>query len=106
MKDLTQGSIARNIVQMAVPIAAGKFARVRETFAPAMMIGGGIMVLLTLFCRLSSAAAVHAFTKDPTALAGIEPAAGAVASFRTSPGRRLVIQMLPHQAWDRSTALR
>jgi Na+-driven multidrug efflux pump len=49
--------------------AAGKFARVRETFVLAMMIGAGIMVLLTLFCQLSSTAAVHAFTKDPTALA-------------------------------------
>src|SRR5580693_6426718 len=49
--------------------AAGRFARVRETFVLAMMIGAGIMVLLTLFCQLSSTAAVHAFTKDPTALA-------------------------------------
>jgi putative MATE family efflux protein len=49
--------------------AAGKFARVRETFARAVLIGGGIMLLLTLFCQLGSAAAVHAFTKDPTALA-------------------------------------
>jgi putative MATE family efflux protein len=49
--------------------AAGKFTRVRETFALAVLIGGGIMVLLTLFCQWSSAGLVHGFTKDPTALA-------------------------------------
>lgn len=49
--------------------AAGKFARVRETFALAALIGGSVMVFLTLFCQWGSAAAVHAFTKDPAALA-------------------------------------
>jgi putative MATE family efflux protein len=49
--------------------AAGKFARVRETFALATLIGGCIMVMLTLFCQWSSAWVIHAFTKDPIALA-------------------------------------
>ncbi len=48
---------------------AGKFARVRETFVLAALIGGCIMVMLTLFCQWSSAWAIHAFTADPTALA-------------------------------------
>lgn len=49
--------------------AAGKFARVRETFALATLIGSCIMVVLTLFCQWRSVWAIHAFTADPTALA-------------------------------------
>jgi Na+-driven multidrug efflux pump len=49
--------------------AAGKFARVRKTFALATLIGSCIMVMLTVFCQLCSAWAIHAFTADPTALA-------------------------------------
>jgi putative MATE family efflux protein len=49
--------------------AAGKFLRVRETFAFATLIGSCIMVLLTLFCQWGSAWAIHGFTKDPAALA-------------------------------------
>jgi putative MATE family efflux protein len=49
--------------------AAGKFVRVRETFAFATLIGSCIMVLLTLFCQWGSAWAIHGFTKDPAALA-------------------------------------
>ena len=49
--------------------AAGKFLRVRETFALATLIGGCIMVALTLFCQWGSAPVIRAFTKDPTAIA-------------------------------------
>jgi putative MATE family efflux protein len=49
--------------------AAGKFARVRETFLLATLIGSGIMVMLTLFCQWRSAWLIHAFTADNTALA-------------------------------------
>jgi putative MATE family efflux protein len=48
---------------------AGKFVRVRETFMLATLIGCCIMVLLTLFCQWRAAWLIHAFTKDPTALA-------------------------------------
>jgi putative MATE family efflux protein len=48
---------------------AKKFERVRETFRLATLIGGCIMVLLTLFCQWGSAWAIHFFTKDATALA-------------------------------------
>ena len=49
--------------------AAGKFARVRETFLLATLIGGCIMVVLTLFCQWGSALLTAGFTKDPTAIA-------------------------------------
>jgi putative MATE family efflux protein len=49
--------------------AAGKFARVRETFALAVLIGSGIMLTLTLFCHWRTAWAIHAFTANPVALA-------------------------------------
>lgn len=49
--------------------AAGKFTRVRETFALATLIGSIIMVALTLFCQWGAAWAVHGFTADATALA-------------------------------------
>ncbi|HEX3848600.1 MAG TPA: MATE family efflux transporter, partial [Steroidobacteraceae bacterium] len=49
--------------------AAGKFPRVRETFALATLIGSCIMVGLTLFCQWGSAWVIHGFTKDPSALA-------------------------------------
>jgi putative MATE family efflux protein len=49
--------------------AAGKFARVRETFALAALIGSCIMVALTLFCQWRSAWLIHVFTGDKTALA-------------------------------------
>jgi len=48
---------------------AKKFERVRETFTLATLIGGCIMVMLTLFCQWGSAWAIHFFTKDATALA-------------------------------------
>jgi Na+-driven multidrug efflux pump len=48
--------------------AAGKFLRVRETFALATLIGSCIMVFLTLFCQWGSAWVIGGFTKDPTAL--------------------------------------
>src|SRR3984957_14517651 len=48
--------------------AAGKFARVRETFALSTLIGSCIMVLMTFFCQWGSAAVVAGFTKDPTAI--------------------------------------
>jgi putative MATE family efflux protein len=49
--------------------AAGKFVRVRETFALATLIGSCIMVVLTLFCQWGSAWVIRGFTKDPTAIA-------------------------------------
>jgi putative MATE family efflux protein len=49
--------------------AAGKFARVRETFALSTLIGSCIMVLMTFFCQWGSAWVIGGFTKDPTALA-------------------------------------
>ncbi len=48
---------------------AKKFERVRETFTLATLIGGCIMVLLTLFCQWGSAWAIHWFTSDATARA-------------------------------------
>jgi putative MATE family efflux protein len=48
--------------------AAGKFARVRETFALSTLIGSCIMVLMTFFCQWGSAWVIGGFTKDPTAL--------------------------------------
>jgi putative MATE family efflux protein len=48
--------------------AAGKFQRVRQTFVFATLIGGCIMVAVTLFAQWGSAWVVRAFTKDPTAL--------------------------------------
>jgi putative MATE family efflux protein len=48
--------------------AAGKFARVRETFALSTLIGSCIMVLMTFFCQWGSAWVVGAFTKDPMAI--------------------------------------
>jgi putative MATE family efflux protein len=48
--------------------AAGKFARVRETFALSTLIGSCIMVFMTFFCQWGSAWVIGAFTKDPTAI--------------------------------------
>ncbi|MGB6353879.1 MAG: MATE family efflux transporter [Steroidobacteraceae bacterium] len=48
---------------------ARQFARVRETFVLAALIGSCIMVMLTLFCQWGSTWAIRAFTADPTALA-------------------------------------
>jgi putative MATE family efflux protein len=49
--------------------AAGKFQRVRQTFAIAALIGSCIMVSLTLFCQWRSEWLIHAFTNDKTAMA-------------------------------------
>jgi putative MATE family efflux protein len=49
--------------------AAGRYARVRETFGLAVLIGTCIMVGLTLFCQWGAAWAVHAFTAQPAAVA-------------------------------------
>jgi putative MATE family efflux protein len=49
--------------------AAGKSARVRETFTLATLIGSCIMVLLTLFCQWGASWVIRGFTKDPTAIA-------------------------------------
>jgi putative MATE family efflux protein len=48
--------------------AAGKYARVRETFGLAILIGSCIMVCLTFFCQWGSELVVGAFTKDATAM--------------------------------------
>jgi putative MATE family efflux protein len=49
--------------------AAGKFDRVRETFARAAIIGAVIMAILTLFCQLRAEWVVRAFTVQPGAVA-------------------------------------
>jgi putative MATE family efflux protein len=49
--------------------AAGKFARVRETFILAVSIGSGIMVALTIFCQWGAVWVIHAFSVQPAALA-------------------------------------
>ncbi|HEY2678190.1 MAG TPA: MATE family efflux transporter [Steroidobacteraceae bacterium] len=49
--------------------AAGKYARVRETFALTVLFGGCIMVCLTLFCQWGSAWVIRGFTQDPATLA-------------------------------------
>ncbi|MEO7206974.1 MAG: MATE family efflux transporter [Steroidobacteraceae bacterium] len=48
--------------------AAGKFARVRETFALSTLIGSCIMVVMTLFCQWGSARVIGGFSKDSTAI--------------------------------------
>jgi Na+-driven multidrug efflux pump len=47
---------------------AGKFDRVRQTFALAALISGCIMVPLTLFCQWRAGWLIHAFTADPAAM--------------------------------------
>lgn len=49
--------------------AAGKEARVRETFALAVLIGSCIMAGLTLFCQWRAQWLIHAFTADAAAVA-------------------------------------
>jgi putative MATE family efflux protein len=48
--------------------AAGKYPRVRETFALSTLFGGCIMVCLTLFCHWRSAWVIGRFTDDKMAL--------------------------------------
>jgi putative MATE family efflux protein len=48
--------------------AAGRFGRVRETFALSTLIGSCIMVLMTCFCQWGSAWVLGGFTKDPVAI--------------------------------------
>jgi putative MATE family efflux protein len=48
---------------------AGKYARVRETFAFASLVGSAIMVVLTLVAQWRAASLIHIFTADPAALA-------------------------------------
>jgi putative MATE family efflux protein len=47
---------------------AGKYARVRETFAFASLVGSAIMVVLTLVAQWRAASLIHIFTADPAAL--------------------------------------
>jgi putative MATE family efflux protein len=49
--------------------AAGKFARVRETFVRAMIIGAVIMGALTLLCQWRAEWLVRGFTTEPNAVA-------------------------------------
>jgi Na+-driven multidrug efflux pump len=49
--------------------AAGKFARVRETFVRAALIGAVIMGALTLLCQWRAEWLVRAFTSEPGAVA-------------------------------------
>jgi Na+-driven multidrug efflux pump len=56
MKDLTHGSIYRQLIGMAAPIAGQNFGarnpeRVRETFRAAAFTSCGIMAVLTLLCQ-------------------------------------------------------
>ena len=48
--------------------AAGRFARVRETFLLTTLIGSCVMVVMTLFCQWGSAWVIGGFSKDPTAI--------------------------------------
>jgi putative MATE family efflux protein len=48
--------------------AAGKFARVRETFMRATLIGVAIMAALTLLCQWRAEWLARAFTTDPGAI--------------------------------------
>ena len=49
--------------------AAGKFARVRQTFGIAAVIVAVIMLILTLYCQWGAERAVHVFTTEPAATA-------------------------------------
>ena len=49
--------------------AAGRYARVREAFWLAVVIGATIMVLLTLLCKWRAASVVQLFTTEPKAVA-------------------------------------
>ena len=49
--------------------AAGKFARVRETFVRATLIGAGIMAVLTVLCQWRAESMARAFTSEPGAVA-------------------------------------
>ncbi len=49
--------------------AAGRYARVREAFWLAVVIGAAIMVLLTLLCKWRAASVVQLFTTEPKAVA-------------------------------------
>jgi Na+-driven multidrug efflux pump len=49
--------------------AAGKFNRVRETFALAVLYGSCIMVCLTLFSQWGATFLIRGFTRDPGAIA-------------------------------------
>jgi putative MATE family efflux protein len=49
--------------------AAGKFARVRETFVRATLIGAVIMALLTILCQLRAEWMARVFTTEPEAVA-------------------------------------
>jgi Na+-driven multidrug efflux pump len=49
--------------------AAGKFARVRETFVRATLIGAVIMAALTLLCQWRAEWLARAFTTEPGAVA-------------------------------------
>jgi Na+-driven multidrug efflux pump len=49
--------------------AAGKFARVRETFVRATLIGAAIMAALTLICQWRAEWLARAFTTEPGAVA-------------------------------------
>jgi putative MATE family efflux protein len=49
--------------------AAGKFARVRETFVRATLIGAVIMAVLTLLCQWRAEWLARAFTTEPGAVA-------------------------------------
>ena len=48
---------------------AGKFARVRETFAIAALTGGVIMAVLSALAQWRAGSLIHFFTADPVALA-------------------------------------
>ena len=50
-------------------VGAGLHDRVRETFRSAALIGGALMLLLTLICQSNPEWFVHGFTRDPQVVA-------------------------------------
>jgi len=50
-------------------VGAGEHSRVRETYRSAVLIGGAIMLTLTLLCQVNPHLAVSGFTTDPAVIA-------------------------------------
>ncbi|MEO7433588.1 MAG: MATE family efflux transporter [Dokdonella sp.] len=50
-------------------VGAGNNARVRETFRAAVILGSGLMFVLTLFCQWRPEWLIHGFTSDPAVIA-------------------------------------
>lgn len=50
-------------------VGAGNTARVRDTFRAAVILGSGLMFVLTLFCQWRPEWLIHGFTSDPAVIA-------------------------------------